>query len=64
MTAGRAATCGNLSVVKFEVEVYRNETGQWVATAVEYRITVTGRTEKEALARMMEALSVHLKGTA
>lgn len=55
--------CGNLSPVKFEVEVYQNETGEWVATAVEYALTVTGRTEKEALARMMEALSLHLKRT-
>jgi predicted RNase H-like HicB family nuclease len=50
--------------VKFEVEVYQNETGDWVATAVEYALTVTGRTEKEALARMMEALSLHLKRSA
>ena len=50
--------------MKFEVEVYQNDTGAWVATAVEYKVTVTGRTEKEALARMMEALSGHFKRTA
>ncbi|HEV8641687.1 MAG TPA: hypothetical protein VGV13_11370 [Methylomirabilota bacterium] len=50
--------------MKFEVEVYQDATGQWVATAVEYQITVTGRTEKEALARVMDALSARLKRTA
>jgi len=43
--------------VQFEVEVYQNEAGDWVATAVAYGVTVTGRTEKEALARVMEALT-------
>jgi predicted RNase H-like HicB family nuclease len=47
--------------VQFEVEVYRNEAGDWVATAVAYNVTTTGRTEKEALARMMEALAAHFK---
>jgi hypothetical protein len=50
--------------VKFEVEVYQNDTGEWTATAVEYKVTVTGRTEKEALARIMEAVASHLKRTA
>jgi hypothetical protein len=48
--------------VRFEVEVlYRNETGEWVATAVEHGVTATGRTEKEALAILMERLSAHFK---
>jgi len=48
--------------MQFEVEVYRNETGEWVATAVAYKVTVTGRTEQEALARVMDALAHHFKG--
>jgi predicted RNase H-like HicB family nuclease len=47
--------------VKFEVEVYRNETGEWVATAVEYGVSAKGFSEKEALARIMDALSAHFK---
>jgi len=47
--------------VRFEVEVYRNEVGEWVATAVEHDVTATGRTEKEALAILMEKLSAHFK---
>ena len=47
--------------MKFEVEVYENEAREWVATAVAYNVTVTGRTEKEALARVMEALAKHFK---
>ena len=47
--------------MQFEVEVYRNERGDWVATAVVYNVSVTGRTEKEALARVMEALAAHFK---
>jgi predicted RNase H-like HicB family nuclease len=50
--------------VKFEVEIYQNEASDWVATAVAYNVTVTGRTEKEALARVMEALAQHLKARA
>ena len=49
--------------MQFEVEIYRNEAGEWVATAVEYGVSATGRTETEALARVMEALSTHLKNT-
>lgn len=48
----------------FEVEVYRNEAGEWVARAVEYEVTATGRTESEALARVMEALAAHLRRVA
>jgi len=47
--------------VQFEVEVYRNEAGEWVAEAVEYRVAAKGLTEKEALARVMEALAQHFK---
>ncbi|HEV8639805.1 MAG TPA: hypothetical protein VGV13_01750 [Methylomirabilota bacterium] len=47
--------------MQFEVEVYQNETGEWVATAVAYHVSVTGRTEKEALARVTEALALHFK---
>jgi predicted RNase H-like HicB family nuclease len=50
--------------VTFEVEVYQKDTGQWVATAVAYNVTATGPTEKEALARVMEALALHFKRTA
>ena len=47
--------------MQFEVEIYRNETGEWVATAVEYAVSATGRTESEALARIMDALAAHFK---
>jgi predicted RNase H-like HicB family nuclease len=47
--------------MQFEVEVYRNDTGDWVATAVEHAVTVTGRTEQEALMRLLEALTKHFK---
>ncbi len=50
--------------MQFEVEVYQNETGGWVATAVAYSVTVTGRTEKEALARIMEALTARFRQAA
>jgi predicted RNase H-like HicB family nuclease len=49
------------AVMQFEVEIYKNELGEWVAEAVEYKVTATGRTEAEALARMMEALNAHFK---
>jgi hypothetical protein len=47
--------------VQFEVEVYRNEAGEWVAEAVGYGVSAKGPTEKEALARVMDALSLHFK---
>jgi predicted RNase H-like HicB family nuclease len=50
-------------MAQFEIEVHRNEAGEWVASAVEYPVTVTGRTEHEALARIMEALTLHLRTT-
>ena len=43
------------------MEVYQNEAKEWVATAVAYDVTATGRSEKEALARVMEALAQHFK---
>ena len=50
--------------MQFEVEVYKDEAGGWVATAVAYQITAKGRTENEALAMMMEALTKHFKTAA
>ncbi|MGH7389610.1 MAG: hypothetical protein ACREM3_09160 [Candidatus Rokuibacteriota bacterium] len=47
--------------MQFEVEVYRNDAGEWVAEAVEYKVTAKGITEKEALARIMDALARHFK---
>jgi hypothetical protein len=47
--------------VKFEVEVYKNEAGEWVATAIEYEVSAKGLSEKESLARLLEALSTHFK---
>lgn len=52
---------GKLGPVQFEVEVYRNEAGDWIAEAVEYKVTAKGLTEKEALARVMDALAQHFK---
>ena len=46
--------------MRFEVEVYKNEAGEWVATAIEYEVTATGRTEKESLALLMDALNSHI----
>ncbi len=46
--------------MRFEVEVYTNEIGEWVATAIEYDVTATGRTEKESLALLMDALTSHI----
>lgn len=47
--------------MQFEIEIHQNDVGEWVATAVAYNVTVTGRTENEALARMMDALTRHFK---
>ena len=47
--------------MRFEVEILQDEAGQWVATAVEYGVTATGRTEKEALAMVMDALTSHFR---
>ena len=50
--------------MQFEVEIYRSETGEWVATAVQYNVTVKGRTEPETLAQLMDALASHFKTAA
>lgn len=47
--------------MRFEVDVRRNERGEWVATAVAYDVTATGHTEQEALARLLEALGAHFR---
>ena len=47
--------------MQFEVEIYRNDVGDWVATAVEHEVTVNGRTEQEALMRLLDALNRHFK---
>ena len=47
--------------MNFEVEVYKGEGGEWVAEAVEYKVTAKGLSEKEALSRLMDALSAHFK---
>ena len=47
--------------MQFEVEIYRNETGEWIATAVAHGVTVKGGSETDALARLTEALAAHLK---
>lgn len=48
--------------MRFEVVVEQNELGEFVASAVEYPgVSATGRTEKEALARLLDALEQHLK---
>ena len=47
--------------MQVEVEVHRNELGEWVAVDVAWNVQATGHTENEALARMMQALARHLK---
>ena len=47
--------------MQFEVELYRNELGEWVATAVAHSVTVQGRTENEALARLIDALAAYFR---
>ena len=47
--------------MQFEVEIYKNDVGEWIATAVEYKVSVKGRTEQEALAMIMDALAKHFK---
>jgi predicted RNase H-like HicB family nuclease len=47
--------------MQFEVEIYKNERGEWIATAVAHSVTASGRTESEALALLMEALAQHFK---
>ena len=48
--------------VRFEVEVVQEDGGLFRATAVPYpEVSVTGRTEKEALGRLLEAVGKYLK---
>jgi hypothetical protein len=47
--------------MQFEVEIYKNELDEWVATAVAYAVTVKAPTEHEALRRLLDALSLHFK---
>ena len=48
--------------MRVEVEVFREESGLFHATAVVYpEVTVTGRTEKEALGLLMAAMERYMK---
>jgi predicted RNase H-like HicB family nuclease len=48
--------------MKLEVEMVQEEGGIFRATAVPYPdVSVTGRTEKEALGLLMDAVGKHLK---
>jgi hypothetical protein len=48
--------------VRFEVELVQEEGGLHRATAVAYpAVTVTGRTEKEALGLLVDALDKYMK---
>ena len=48
--------------MKFEVELAQEDTGLFRATAVVYpEVTVTGRTEKEALGLLMAAMERYMK---
>jgi len=48
--------------VRFEVELAQEDTGLFRATAVVYpEVTATGRTEKEALGLLMEAMERYMK---
>ena len=56
-------TCHDIiGAVRLEVIVEQNEAGEFQAKAVEYPgVNATGRTEKEALVRLLDALELHLK---
>ena len=56
-----ALSDGTVAGMQFEVEVHRNELGEWVAVAIAWGIQATGRTENEALARIMDRLTQHFK---
>ncbi|HYB40710.1 MAG TPA: hypothetical protein VEL75_03010 [Candidatus Methylomirabilis sp.] len=48
--------------MRFEVEVAKEETGLFRASAVAYpEVSATGRTEKEALGLLMEAMERYMK---
>ncbi len=50
--------------MQFEIEVYQNEAGEWIATAVQHGVSARGASAKDALARVMEALAAHFKSAA
>jgi predicted RNase H-like HicB family nuclease len=51
--------------MRFEVELIKQDDGLYKATAVAYpTVTATGRTEKEALGLLMEAMGKHMKAEA
>jgi len=51
--------------VRIEVDLAQEEGGLFRATAVAYpSVTVTGRTEKEALGLLLQAMGKHMKGEA
>lgn len=48
--------------MRFEVELTQDEHGTYRAVAIEYPdVSATGRTEKEALGLLMEAMEKHMK---
>ena len=48
--------------MRIEVDLVQEEGGLFHATAVAYpRVTVTGRTEKEALGLLVQAMEKHMK---
>ena len=47
--------------MQFEVDVEKNDKGEFVATAIAYQISVIGRTENEALAMLIDKLNQHFK---
>ena len=48
--------------MRFEVELFKEEGGLFRAQAVVYpEVTATGRTEKEALGLLMEAMERYMK---
>jgi len=50
--------------MRLEVVVEQDEAGEFQAKAVEYPgVSATGRTEKEALVRLLDAVELHLKET-
>ncbi len=51
--------------MRIEVDLVQEEGGLFRATAVAYpSVTVTGRTEKEALGLLVQAMEKHMKGEA
>jgi predicted RNase H-like HicB family nuclease len=48
--------------MRFEVEVTKDDAGVFQATAIAYpEVTASGRTEKEALGLLMEAMERYMK---